>query len=225
MAKTNEAFSVKKEVVVNSPAYGRHTRAARGSRTHTTVNDALAAHADKTKRVNTAAKGVYDVLTLYGHGFREGQLWQAVLSRMRKAKHTDFKTLLESLDGLELNSRYALKRFGPLPVVSAWATDNTLNIQLRGEVPSGLLKNSNCRHFELIVPLFDVTGACVQHDVQQTRWLYNNDARIEQIFQFNKPQAAVHYLICLHLQSGVNDIATDVLAGRGMAIVGVGGME
>jgi hypothetical protein len=225
MAKTKKAFSVKKEVVVNSPAYGRHIRAARGSQTPAILNNALAAHADKTKSVNTAAKGVYDVLKLYGRGFREGQLWQAVLSRMRKAKHTDFKTLLQSLGGLELNSHYTLTRFGAMPVMSVRATYDTLSIQMRGDAMPGLYKNDNCQRYELIVLLFDASGLCVQHDVQQTRWLYDNDIRIEQIFQFNKPESAVHYLVCLHLQTGVNGIASDVLAARGMAIAIAGDLN
>jgi hypothetical protein len=93
---------------VKSRTYGKHIRAARGSKTTATVNDVLSAHAEKTNTLNAAAKTVHDLLKLYSDIFREGQLWQNILSRMRKAKHTDFEELLYTLNGLELNSRYAL---------------------------------------------------------------------------------------------------------------------
>src|SRR6516164_9593677 len=110
--------SISDVVQVNSYTYGKHTRAARGSKTIATINDVLSAHAEKTNTLNTAAKAVYDVLKLYSKGFREGQLWQAILSRMREAKLVHFEALLHTLERLELNSRYALTRFGEPPKLS-----------------------------------------------------------------------------------------------------------
>jgi hypothetical protein len=100
-----------KVIQVRSATYGKHTRAARGSKTTATVNDVLAAHAEKTNTLNAAAKTIHDLLRLYSDIFREGQLWQNILSRMRKAKHTHFEELLYKLNGLEINSRYVLTRF------------------------------------------------------------------------------------------------------------------
>jgi hypothetical protein len=72
MAKKSKAFSETKAVVINSGTYGRHRRAARGSQTRAVVNDAFAAQANKTKRLNAAGKAAYDVLKLYSNNFREG---------------------------------------------------------------------------------------------------------------------------------------------------------
>jgi hypothetical protein len=58
----------------------------------------------------------------------------------------------------------------------------------------------------------------------QQSGLNKKEAIHKAVFNFQKPVAAKHYLLCLHLQSGVNGVATDVFPGRGMAIVSVGSL-
>jgi hypothetical protein len=206
-------------VYVNSHTYGRHTRAARGSKTQAVVNDVLAAHAEKTSVINAAAKSVYDVLKIYGEGFREGQLWQNILSRMRKAKGTGFNELLSSLRELELNSRYGIKRFGNVPFVTIDNKKKTLDIKMKPVMPPHLHKNDNCYQYSLIVLLFNSKGICVQHSVQQTEWRNKNEKVYAFDFSFEKPARAKYYLLCLELKGGKDGIATDTLASRGIVIV------
>jgi hypothetical protein len=209
-------------VQVNSHTYGKHTRAARGSKTIATINDVLTTHAEKTNTLNTAAKAVYDVLKLYSKGFREGQLWQAMLSRMRKGKSTHFEELLHTLERLELNSRYALTRFGEPPVLSIKNNKRELQIEMHQNTPPHLNKNDNCYQYELIAMLFNSEGVCVQHTMHETKWFNKKEAIHKEVYTIQKPEIAKHYLLCLCLQSGINGIASDTLATKGMAIVSAG---
>jgi hypothetical protein len=222
--KNNKALqrSIIEVVQVNSHTYGKHTRAARGSKTIATTNEVLTAHAENTNTLNTAAKSVYDVLKLYSKGFREGQLWQAMLSRMRKARLVHFEELLRTLEGLELNSRYALTRFGELPVLSIKNNKRELQIEMHQNAPPHLNKNDNCYQYELIAMLFNSKGVCVQHTMYKTKWFNKKEAIHKEVYTIQKPAIAKHYLLCLHLQTGINGIATDTLATRGMAIVAAG---
>jgi hypothetical protein len=210
---------------VNSHTYGKHIRAARGSKTIAAVNDVLGAHAEKTNTLNTAAKAVYDVLKLYSKGFREGQLWQAILSRMRKAKLVHFEELLRTLERLELNSRYVLTRFGEPPKLSIKNSRRELQIEKHQNTPLHLHKNDNCYQYELIAMLFNSKGVCVLHTTHETKWFNKKEVMHKEVCTIQKPAIAKHYLLCLHLQSGINGIATDTLATRGMAIVYVGSVS
>ncbi len=211
--------STRNVVQVNSRTYGRHLRTARGSKTTTTLNNAFAANAEKTAAINTAAKAIYGVLKLYSQGFREGQLWQAMLSRMRTAVKTNFEALLHTLEGLELNRRYALERFINLPEFIVENNKKALIVEMKAGMPPHLNKNDNCYQYELIVLLFNSKGVCIQHALHQTIWMDKKDKINKQVFSFQKPVQTKYYLLCMHLKSGVNGIVTDTFPSRGMAIV------
>jgi hypothetical protein len=182
----------------------------------------FAACAEKTNTLNAAAKAVHDGLKLYSNIFREGQFWQALLSRMRKTRLTHFEELLYTLNGLELNRRYILTRFGFLPMVAIKNNKKELQIEMDQSMPLCLNQNDNCYQYELIGMLFNSKGVCVQHARHTTKWFNKKEALHQEVFNFQKPAAAKHYLLCLHLQGGVNGVARDMFPSRGMAIVGVG---
>ncbi len=54
--------------------------------------------------------------------------------------------------------------------------------------------------------------------VQTTEWL-EAKGTVKQSFIFEKTVKAAHYLLCLTLASGINEVATNKLASKGMAIV------
>ena len=207
------------DVSVNSHTYGKHTRAARGTMIPAIINDVLAAHAAKTEAINAAAKAVYDVLKIYTTGFRGGQLWQHILSRMRNARSMHFEDLLRSLGGMEINSRYALARFGSVPEFAIEMNRKNMQTEMKPLMPPHLNKKDNCYQYELFVLLFSGKGVCIQHAMQQTKWINDKEAPGKQVFNFEKPANTKYYLLCLHLQGGINGIATDVLGSRGMALM------
>jgi hypothetical protein len=211
--------NVNKIVTVNSRTYGKHTRAARGSKKPAVLNDVLAAHAEKTNVINKAAKAVYDILKFYSEGFREGQLWQAILGRMRKAKDTSFENLLQTLEGLELNSRYTINRFGELPLFTVEHKKKVLNIKMELVMRPYLHKNDNCYQYTLIALLFDAKGACIQHSSTSTGWISKNEKVKVFDYNFEKPVHTKYCLFCLELKGGVDGVATNTLASKGMVIV------
>lgn len=206
-------------VQVNSRTYGKHIRAARGSKTPATINVVLAAHAEKTSVINSAAKAVYDVLKFYSGNFREGQLWQNILGRMRKAKDIDFENLLSSLNETEINSRYGLKRFSNVPMFTIENKKRTLLIEMKPFMQPRLNKSNNCYKYALLVLMFNSKGVCLQHAIQETKWLNQTEVPVKEIFHFKKPADAKYCLLCLHLQGGENSIANDTFGSQGMALI------
>ena len=205
-------------VQVRSTTYGKHTRAARGSKTTATVNDVFAANAGKTGIINDAAKAVYDVVKFYSGNFREGQLWQNILSRMRKAKSLDFEDLLSSLHKTEINNRYQLIRFGSLPALAVVHTKRKLRIEIEPYMPR-LTGNDDCYKYAFITLLFNGKGVCVHHSIQETKWLTEDEEAGKEIFVFNSTTGIKYCLLCLGLQGGIERIATDTFSSRGMMLI------
>ena len=179
----------------------------------------LTAHAEKTIVINKAAKAVYDILKFYSAGFKEGQLWQGMLGRMRKAENTSFENLLQALKGLELNSRYALKRFGNLPLFTVENKKKALDIKMKLSMPPHLNKNDNCYQYTLIALLFNAKGICIHHSSASTAWVGKNEKTNAFEFIFEKPAGTKYSLFCLELKGGKDSIATDTIASRGMVIL------
>lgn len=205
-------------VLVKSRTYGEHYRAARGTKKTAILNVSLSAQAEKTSVINKAAKAVYDALIFYSEGFREGQLWQAMLSRMRKANNISFENLLLSLKRLELNSRYPIKRFGNIPLFTVDNKKKVLNVQMKLFMPPHL-NNGNCYQYTLVVLMLNSKGVCLQHSVATTEWINKNEKLNTFDFSFEKPARAKYFLFCLELKGGVNGVATNTLASRGIVIV------
>jgi hypothetical protein len=93
------------------------------------------------------------------------------------------------------------------------------------DMPPHLNQNDNSYQYELIGMLFNSKGDCIAHNKHATKWFNKREAIQKAAFNFQKPAGAKYYMLCLHLQSGVNGVATGTFPTRGMAIVGVGSMS
>jgi hypothetical protein len=67
------------KIWVNSKAYGSHLRAARGTRSHAEVNDAMKAHGLRMIGSNSPAKLICDALKPYRVNFPGGMIWQKLV--------------------------------------------------------------------------------------------------------------------------------------------------
>jgi hypothetical protein len=93
---------------VYSRTYGVYERAARGSFKPARLN----ARRSKELGVITGfASEVHNLLKVHAGAFKENLFWQNMLSRLHKVTAITPTAMLQSLAGLELNSRYPLKRF------------------------------------------------------------------------------------------------------------------
>lgn len=226
MAKKKEKIKKKllpyKEITVKSLAYGVHTRAARGSKTPVAINDVLKENVAKTAIINSTAKRVHDLLKHCGQGFKEAMLWQVMLSRMRKAASMNMLDLLLTLKGMELNSKYPLKRFANVPFVKVQSKKNELTVSLINSMPLYLKDNATQYSYELFLLTL---GKDAKHDGMMSAssaWMEKDDAMGEVSFDFVLTSKLAFYVVCLHIMTGKNGKATGTLASRGMQIVGVG---
>ena len=118
---------------------------------------------------------------------------------MRKARNNAFYTLLQALEGTELNSHYAFTRFGNPPFFTITHRKKSLKIHIQESMPPLLNKKDNCRQYELILLQFNDMGICEAYSMQTTQWLSKKE-RAEQVFIFNGAPGARYYVLCQHLK-------------------------
>ncbi len=208
-------------VYVSSLAYGEHTRAVRGTFTPSTLNNCLQANVNLTGRLNQVAKQVHDPIKQIAAGFKETMLWQEILKRLRSAKTTETAGLLQSLAGLEINSRYRLDRFAQTsrPRVSLQQTELLFEQQLhfhhRGKVKPGAWQ---CR---LVLLLFDKDGNRLDPYHECTTLLTGSN--LPQVSSTVTTAAgACYWLSLLQLQACTHGQPSGTRAAQGMQVSGVG---
>lgn len=210
-----------KEVTVKSRAYGEHTRAARGSKTPVVINEVLQENVRKTAVINSTAKRVHDLIKHCAQPFKEKMLWQVMLSRMRQGISDDMMDLLMTLKGLELNSRYPLKRFAhPMVESVTWGEKSCEMVMTKG-YPHWKGNDTDYCYEVFLLTL----GKEAEHDglvSEVSGWMEAEDKEGKLRFVFAVPAEVVYYVVCLHFMTGKDGKASGMLASRGMRIAEVG---
>lgn len=209
-------------VFVKSKVYGDHVRSKRGSIKPASVNDTLQAHADKTKTINAAAKRVHDLLKAYAGNFKESLLWQELLSRMRKSTTIEFVALLQQLDGLDINSKYPLKRFGKIPTVLIKLTRKKLLLTLNCYIPPHFKNGNDSYYYEVCVLFFNKKNEQDELTTAQTEWMDKVDKVKNWLFEFDVSKRAEYFLVLLKMQSGMELQEKVELGSVGIGVVGGG---
>src|ERR1700681_4333787 len=98
------------KITVHSKAYGRHERAARGSRSKAVLNDAMKEHGRRMISSNIPAKLIHDALQPYRTNFKGGLIWQRLVKHFAaQAKANEDYSVL-GIDFWDLNKAYPTSR-------------------------------------------------------------------------------------------------------------------
>jgi hypothetical protein len=115
MAKSNSVLKLQGTLsdltFVNSPTYGNHVRAKRGTHKVAEVNEAFKHESKQLVSANLPAKIIKDAIEPYRRDFIDGQLWQRLVSKFRKQLKDYGKFDFGGMSGFEIHSRYTFERF------------------------------------------------------------------------------------------------------------------
>lgn len=211
--------SFKDMVFVKSRTYGDHVRAMRGSVKQATVNEKLQFHADKTAVVNEAAKRVHDLVKVYADNFKESILWQQLLSCMRKSTTDHFDSFLKQLNGLEINSKYPLKRFGKIPVATIEIKKKKLLLTLSCYTKPVFKNDADCYFYEVCILFFGTRKENDCYTLGQTEWIKKDEQPINWLFKFDMPARTKYYLVCLKMYGGIGLQEKSDMGSVGIAVV------
>ena len=98
------------KIVVNSRAYGRHHRAARGSKSRAVVNPAMKAHGRRLRKSNIPAKLILDALQPFRENFKGGMLWQRLVKHFAAQAKAGDAYSVTGIEYWDLNALYPTSR-------------------------------------------------------------------------------------------------------------------
>lgn len=213
--------TVKEMVEVKSRAYGKHVRAARGSIKPVKLNDVFTENSKRVAVINPIASNVHTMLKSYAGFFKENMLWQKMVGLVHSSGATNTEELLTSIVGLELNSKYPLRRFGNMPVITT-TTAKGLQVSFASNESPSIKSDDTIYCYDVIILFFTTKGIEKGHAMQRSKWFKRNEGLGTIEFVFDVPKQSNLYLICLRLHSGKNNVATDSLGSQGMRVAGAG---
>jgi hypothetical protein len=114
MSKSRSAKKNKKGppvmVIVNSRAYGKHERAARGTWKKAKLNDAMKGHSKRMIGSNVPAKLILDALNPFRENFKGGLIWQKLIEHFARQvkEYKDYSVL--GIENWDLNKEYPTSR-------------------------------------------------------------------------------------------------------------------
>lgn len=109
-AKKKYSKKPTEKIEVNSKAYGRHTRAPRGSKSRAVLNPAMRAHGRRLRKSNIPSKLIMDALQPFRENFKGGMIWQRLVKHFAaQAKEGDIYSVA-GIEDWDLNAQYATSR-------------------------------------------------------------------------------------------------------------------
>ncbi len=109
-AKKKKSKNPAEKVVVNSKAYGKHERAARGSRSRAVLNRAMKAHGKRLRESTTPAKLIMDALQPFRENFKGGMLWQRLVKHFAAQAKIGNAYSVTGIENWDFNSQYLTSR-------------------------------------------------------------------------------------------------------------------
>jgi hypothetical protein len=108
--KKKSSKKLSDKIVVESKAYGRHTRAPRGSKSRAVLNPAMKAHGRRLRKSNIPAKLIMDALQPFRENFKGGMLWQRLVKHFAgQAKKAETYSVT-GIEDWDLNAQYPTSR-------------------------------------------------------------------------------------------------------------------
>jgi len=111
------------KILVDSKAYGRHLRAARGSGSSAEVNDSMKEHSRRLLASSVPAKLIRDALIPFKTDFKGGQIWQRLLKHFAFQAKEGRDYSVSGIANWDLNSAYPTSRL-MYPTVKITRTDS-----------------------------------------------------------------------------------------------------
>lgn len=205
---------------VNSAAYDAHWRARRGTYRKVYSNKTLIGNSRRTALLNQTAKAVFDVLKISGKSCRDMQLWQRMLSRLRKCSNDEPLQLLQQLEGLDLHRSYSLQKLfiNGLDVQVVTRKRNLL-VELKATHHPIFPKPATDYRFEVQVLYYHTTKNVCSYETCFSDWMALNEApALSLLFPKKK---ALCCLIAVRIQPRTKFEIVESFWGNRMCVVKV----
>lgn len=159
---------------------------------------------EKAAYVSPLAKEINDVVKEYNARFKSRQFWSEMLSNLRREKLNDRFLLLKTLEGMEINPDYPLKKInGSLLTVKKHKKSVVVRLDIQKHPDEGQYK-ANCYDYQAFLFSWDSTKKPAIVQVQLSEWISMDLNNPEVNFQFKKIHGLTHWLLILRQRLAVD---------------------
>jgi hypothetical protein len=211
-------------VYVNSPTYGSYTRktVAPGTKKD---EPGIKEQYTRTVLLNGIASDVNTVVKNYAGSFKPSKFYERVQSLIRGAPVDDRYILLKQLRGMEVHPEHSFESLCSVSYSSAY-TKKTLSITLTTEVrPLAGEFRADSYSYAVIVTTWGKAGREVDADCQWTEWVPIKDKKPVFEFEFERPAASKHWLLCVQVLLGKNEERIENMKAEGMQVIDAGSFD
>ncbi len=217
MAKLNSLFkyagTFQGVTVVNSRAYGQHIRKAR---TKFTLNKEMKESSVVMKQANVYAKVFKDAIDPYRCDFRDGMLWQRLVSLFKRQLQKQGSADFSVLEGHELNKAHPLSRLFSMQTTLS-QTERTLNVRVTSRHSQDPTHGKADGYQQTLIILFVDDDLQVQLFSGSEQISLNADPG-EQQMNFTIPEAATTAILVMKCNLSSGNKPMDLQKGMGMRV-------
>ena len=194
---------IDEKVYVDSRRYGYHVRKAPepGARKS---DWALKLQHGRNKNLNGLASSIRLVINNAYHELYRSDLYHRILGLIKREPSDSRCFSLLRLKGMEINTNYKL--LGDYKVtVTPKRGKIIVNLDVK-RPPISFIVKTNCYYFDMVLFTWDSTNRPVMVARETCEWTYIKADLPEFEFDFHKPKGAIHWMIALRMQLGIDCI-------------------
>jgi len=192
------------KVYVDSIRYGHHVRMAQkpGARKD---DPNLKLQQRRNKNLNGLASSIRLTINNAYHDLYKSDLYFRLLKQIRKERSDSRSFLLLRLKGMEINLNYKL--LGDYKITVTPKSGKVLvNLEVRSAPHNTRLRAANSYYYDMILFTWDSTNGPLMASRDSTEWVYMEDGEFDFEFEFIKPKGAIHWMVALRMQLGIDGI-------------------
>lgn len=186
---------------------------------------ALKQQYSRTGFLNALASDINTMIKAHYGNFKSGRFYENLQSRFRQEPENNRLLLLQQLKGMEINDAYPLSNHG-LPVTDCIVrkTDLLVRLDVRRH-PFSLTNNIDSYYYEVLAASWtkkEEPGDCER---QYSEWVHTKDTLPVFDFVFERPAGAIHWMVCVRIRLGHNEVEEESFLAEGIQIIASGSFD
>jgi hypothetical protein len=177
----------------------------------------------RTGFLNELASELNEIIKAYKNFIRPKEFYHNLLSRFRKEPENNRLLLLNRLKGMDINPRHPFLKISSVPGISVKVVADHIIVELEVNSHSRPRKpGANCYFFEVLILLWDDSGAPCELHSQKTSWIYPENGYPVYDIKFPHPDGTSDWMVCIRGSLGMNGYEYDELGSQGMLVCEMG---
>lgn len=210
---------------VNSRAYGKHIRAARGTYKKAKLNPAFKKQSKRLISANRPAKIFQDAIARYRYGLERGPMWSNLISDFNQ-QLVDYGTFdFSKLEPFEIHPRYPFERFLIIqPDIKINKSKSELNLSASYGKHPKFYKSRFIDGYKLtVIGVFPDLGEGTAKTVAVESQIMGLKGRADAIdVNLKIPRRATTFLVCIKVEGCAKGEVNNTPATMGMRMVKAG---